>query len=476
MIIQNSFLEYIIKRILKSVVTLVIITLVVFFISAKGKVNPIKNKVNSLFYNKEISVTEKNKIIEQFVKSSHTNLPLFYLSIEPVFFNDSLFSIYNPKEQAFVQHLNYEFKNWTSVIAYHKSLTQFVALINANTISNINTLNNTNAIFDFENALDFKRLNNELLKIDTSNVIFYAQNKQALLDVINKSNTLLMLNNNANSFVPSLHFYPKNQFHYWLFGSNNEAGLLQGNLGKSIRNGESINTIIIRNLKWSLFFSIASLLISLFISILIGLLIASIKSKIKYELSLKIILFLYSIPNFCICILCVTFLSSNHFLNLFPSSGLSFSVTDTDVTLTDIIPHLILPLLCYCYVSALFLTQYLATIANKEYDTDYVRTAYAKGASPKSIILNHILKNCAVPLIQIIGLLFPYLVGGSVIIETFFTLPGVGYQTVQAILNYDYTLLSALVFISTVFTLTIYLITDICIALIDKRIILDTNV
>ncbi len=471
---KSSFQHYVFKKVLKSFFSLLVITLVVFFISIKGKINPIQNKINALFYNKEISVIEKNKIVEQYVKLSHSNLPLFYLSIEPWCFNDSVFSFYNPREQLFVQNLQYQFKNWTRVISYYHSIKKFGDALQDD--NNVVILNNVNAIYQFKNPQDFKRLNHELLIIDTTNTSCYAKHKHLLLELIHKSSILLIEQESKLNFLPAAHLYAENQFHYWLFGFGKEEGLLQGSFGKSITNGESVNNIIVRNLTWSLLFSLFSILISLVVSILLGLYIASFKNKRMYDISLKFILLLYSIPNFCVCILCVTFFSSAHFFNVLPSSGLSFSLSNSDATFLELIPHLILPIICYCYVSTLFLTQYIAALAHKEYENDYVRTAIAKGLSNKTILRKHILKNCTVPIIQIIGLLFPYLVAGSIIIETFFTIPGLGFQTIHAILNYDYTLLAALIFISTLFTLTIYLLTDICIVFIDKRITLNTNV
>ncbi len=82
---NNNLLHYVFKRLLKSLLTLVIIMLVVFCIATKGHINPIKYKINTLFTSKNIGVFEKEKIIEEFIKKGHTNLPLFYCSIEPAF-------------------------------------------------------------------------------------------------------------------------------------------------------------------------------------------------------------------------------------------------------------------------------------------------------------------------------------------------------------------------------------------------------
>ena len=472
-----NLLYFIFKRLLKSLLALVIITLVVFYISTKSQINPIKNKINLLFSSRNISVFEKEKIIDEFVKNSYTNLPLFYFSVEPSFFNDSIFKLYNPKEKQFVERLQYQFQNWNYSILYYQALKQLTVQASTNDSLTQQSINNMHAIIDFRTPEEFKRLTYQLLNFAPSDCPFFKKHQPQLKEMLYTENTLQLQKNSSAYFIPSIHFYKNNQFHNWLFGNQDGKGLLHGNFGTSIHSGESNNQIIIRNLKWSLFFSIISICIALSVSVIIGLGIANLKKIKRYELSKKSLLLLFSIPNFCVCILLVTIFSSNQFFNILPSSGLTFNFTNSpNASVLEIIPHIILPLICYSYSSVIFLTQYISTIARKEFDNDYVRTAYAKGATEFTVLWKHVLKNCLVPIFQIIGLLFPYLVGGSVIVETFFTLPGLGYQTINAILNYDYSLLSALVFISSAFTLCMYLLTDILIALVDKRIILNEDI
>lgn len=474
---HNTLLYYVLKRVLKAVLTFIVVSLIIFFISIRGATNPIENKINALFLSKTISANEKIIIIEKFVKKNHTHLPLFYCSIEPVFFNDSIFDIYNPREKIFIEQLQYQFHNWNQSIKYYYTLKQLILRASCNDSLSQQSVNAMNAIFSFKTSEDFTRLNCQLTNIPTSDYMFFKENKLLVNEIIYQATSLNTKKNNLSYFIPRIHFYKNNQFHYWLFGNNDRKGIINGDFGTSTHSGESNNQLIIRNLKWSLFFSVFAIFIALVTSIGIGLGIASLKEIKRYELSKKTLLLLFSIPNFCICILSITLFSNTEFLNVLPSSGLVFSYKNSnDFNMLEIIPHIILPLICYSYTSIVFLTQYISTIARNEFNKDYVRSAHAKGISEFSILWKHVLKNCLVPIIQIIGLLFPYLVSGSVIVEVFFTLPGLGYQTVNAILNYDYSLLSALLFISTLFTLSVYLVTDVLIAFVDTRIILSKDV
>lgn len=101
---------------------------------------------------------------------------------------------------------------------------------------------------------------------------------------------------------------------------------------------------------------------------------------------------------------------------------------------------------------------------------DYIRTAYAKGLRERTVISRHALKNSLIPVVTILGTQFAYLIGGSLVIEVIFNLPGLGRQTVEAIRRFDYTLLQAdVLFISTVL-IFINLAVDLSYAILDPRI------
>jgi peptide/nickel transport system permease protein len=101
---------------------------------------------------------------------------------------------------------------------------------------------------------------------------------------------------------------------------------------------------------------------------------------------------------------------------------------------------------------------------------DYVRTARAKGVSERVVILKHVLRNSLIPIVTNIGGLLPALIGGSVIIETIFSLPGLGYLGYQAVLARDYPVVLALFSVSSALTLIGILISDLLLVAVDPRI------
>ena len=101
---------------------------------------------------------------------------------------------------------------------------------------------------------------------------------------------------------------------------------------------------------------------------------------------------------------------------------------------------------------------------------DYIRTAYSKGLTEKVVVLRHALKNALIPVVTVIGLNVPVVIGGSVIIEQIFGLPGMGRLAVEAAFVRDYPVIVGVTLVFSLFVLVIILITDLSYAFLDPRI------
>ncbi|MBV9468961.1 MAG: ABC transporter permease [Abitibacteriaceae bacterium] len=108
-----------------------------------------------------------------------------------------------------------------------------------------------------------------------------------------------------------------------------------------------------------------------------------------------------------------------------------------------------------------------------EINQDYVRTARAKGASEQTVLFRHVLKNAAIPIITTSVAAIPFLFIGSVLLESFFGIPGLGGYTRDAIDSQDFAVVRAMVFLGTLLTIVGYILTDICYALVDPRVRLE---
>jgi peptide/nickel transport system permease protein len=117
--------------------------------------------------------------------------------------------------------------------------------------------------------------------------------------------------------------------------------------------------------------------------------------------------------------------------------------------------------------------RFYRTIMLDEMKSDYVRTAFAKGLSPARVLFKHVLKNAMIPIITQVVLAIPFLFLGSLLLERFFGIPGLGYLMIEAIGARDFQVISAMTYIGAILFVIFNLITDICYSLVDPRIAFD---
>lgn len=282
------------------------------------------------------------------------------------------------------------------------------------------------------------------------------------------------LSSNKNEwkyYVPSIKWYgSNNQYHYWFFGGKQSKGIIRGDFGTSYKTNEPVMFILKEKVGWSLFFSVASILLAYLISIPLGLKLAQKPNTRFYKWTHRFLFFIYTLPPFFIGILLLIIFANPNVLHWFPASGIKPLEDENTFNFMNSLPFLILPLIVYTYSSLAFITKLTETSINNELQFDYIRTAKAKGLSNNQIIYRHALKNGLLPLITVFSSVFPSIIGGSVIIENLFSIPGMGNETVKSIIAHDYPVVIAIVTISSIITLLAYLITDILYMFVDKRI------
>ena len=117
--------------------------------------------------------------------------------------------------------------------------------------------------------------------------------------------------------------------------------------------------------------------------------------------------------------------------------------------------------------------RFYRTVMLDEMRSDYVRTAFAKGLSTRRVLFKHVLKNAMIPIITRVVLAIPFLFLGSLLLERFFGIPGLGYLMIEAIGSRDYFVINAMTYISAILFVIFNVITDICYALVDPRVSLE---
>ncbi|HIJ80083.1 MAG TPA: ABC transporter permease [Desulfuromonadales bacterium] len=179
----------------------------------------------------------------------------------------------------------------------------------------------------------------------------------------------------------------------------------------------------------------------------------------------------FAVPTFWLALLLMYLFGVK--LGWLPISGLHTLGSDSWGTLRylgDVAAHLIMPVMVASFGSLAGLSRYMRSAMLNVISQDYITTARAKGLSERVVIWKHALRNALLPLITLLGFSIPGLIGGSVIFETIFAIPGMGQLFYQGVMSRDYPVVMGILVIGAFLTLLGNLIADICYVLADPRI------
>ena len=243
--------------------------------------------------------------------------------------------------------------------------------------------------------------------------------------------------------------------------------------GDSIKFHRPVWDVLVERVPVSLKLSVVAIVIAYLIAIPLGIFSASHQySKVDRFVTLLLFI-LYSLPSFWVATMLIVFLGGGDFIDLFPVFGLS-SIGAENMgfwgRFWDTAWHLVLPIFCMTYASLAVLSRYMRTSMLEVIRQDYITTARAKGLSESKVIYKHALRNSLIPIITLLAGLLPALLGGSVIIETIFTIPGMGKLAWEAIMARDYPVIMAELTIVSFLTLLGILLSDILYSVVDPRI------
>jgi peptide/nickel transport system permease protein len=231
---------------------------------------------------------------------------------------------------------------------------------------------------------------------------------------------------------------------------------LKGDLGESFRYRQESLGLVLRRLPTTLLLVSATILIALCVSIPLGVFTAVRKDTVYDHLGTTISLAGISIPGFWAGILLILFFAG--YLQILPPSG------------KDGLSHLVLPAVANSLPVIGLLTRLTRSTMVEELDRMHITALKAKGLPPWMIYYKHALRNALIPIVTVVGLQFGALLGGSVIIETVFAWPGIGWMLFSAITMRDLPLIRAAVLVISVLFVLINLIVDLLYAFIDPKI------
>ena len=249
--------------------------------------------------------------------------------------------------------------------------------------------------------------------------------------------------------------------------------LVRGDFGESLYFRQRAWDIIAERLPVTLALNLAALLLAYLLAIPLGVWSAANRGRWVDRAVTAALFVLYSLPTFWVALMLILFLGGIEGPNVFPTAGLhSFRPEDYlgGSALLDLIWHSVLPVFCLTYAALAVISRYQRAGMLEVLGQDYIRTARAKGLTERQVIWKHGLRNGIIPIVNLLGLQIPYLLSGSVIIETIFDIPGLGSLTLLAIQQRDTNVLMGVMSVTALLSLAGLLLADLLMMWADPRI------
>lgn len=234
--------------------------------------------------------------------------------------------------------------------------------------------------------------------------------------------------------------------------------LLQGELGVSLKTGRDIGTIISESFAISARLGGMAVVVALSCGIVLGSIAALFRNKLPDRIIIFCTTLFTAVPSFILATI---------LLYIFAVKLQWVEVWSADNT------NYVLPVISLAMYPAAYITRLTKTSMLDALNQDYVRTAQAKGVSKFLTIFKHGLRNAMIPVITYVGPMTAYILTGSLVIETVFTIGGLGSKFITAITNRDYTMIMATTIFLSIIMVTMSLLSDLVYKLVDPRIKLD---
>ncbi len=249
------------------------------------------------------------------------------------------------------------------------------------------------------------------------------------------------------------------QYFSWL------GNLFQGNLGFSIRAQQPVLDLTLAALPVTLELALFAIVLALAIGVPLGMLAASGSGKLRDFLGQAVSLTGLSVPAFLLATTLLTFFAVSYGFN---PNGLGYKTPFEDIGIN--LQQMLLPSLVLGFSISAPILRTTRTAVLEIRANDFIRTARAKGVTVRTLQFRHILRNAMIPIVTMTGLQFGYLLGGAVVIEQIFSLPGIGRQVLLGIQQKEYALVQSTVLVIAASFVIINLLTDLLYRAIDPRV------
>jgi peptide/nickel transport system permease protein len=240
--------------------------------------------------------------------------------------------------------------------------------------------------------------------------------------------------------------------------------LFQMNLGQSIKYNVPVSSLLWSRLEVSMAVAVMTILLTIIISLPLGILAALKKDSLVDNVVRSAMMTTMVMPSFWVGIMLIIVFAVN--LHLFPVSGWGHGFGQH-------LWHIFLPSLTLALGVAPILIRTLRNSILESLGTDYIKTARSKGLRESNVVVSHVLRNALIPSVTLLGITLGGLMGGTVIMEKVFALPGAGALLIDSVSARDYPTVQAATLIFALLVIVVNLITDIVYSFIDPRVSYD---
>ena len=470
-------LQYLLKRILIFIPTLLVISLLAFGLSKIAPGDPVELKLRG-FGPDQQNLANAERIYRETADFLGLNKPVFYVGLTSAAYPDTLYNILRRDHRENLSKLIAQYGNWKPISDYYQQLLKMNY-----PLQEVSARQESNTFRSVRSSLQQLFLSHADVRITS---LLEEAETQALQDSSLQAALLGPIRELRSSYetiktearpdllyLPDLKWYGlDNQYHNWL------TGFLQLDFGISYYDSRPVADKMKDALFWTVLINGIAILLAYMLSIPLGVFSAIWKGSVFDRASTIVLFILYSLPSFWIgTMLLVFFTTPEYGMDWFPSIGLGNLPPEASFwsRFWETASHLGLPVFCLAYGALAFISRQMRGGMLNVIRQDYIRTAWAKGLSSRAVIWKHAFRNSLFPIITMFANIFPAVFAGSVAIEVIFNIPGMGKLTIDAINQRDWPVVYTVLMLSAILTMAGILIADVLYAWADPRVSYSRN-
>lgn len=468
--------SYFLKRLLLFIPTLLAISLLAFALSKLAPGDPVEMLLRgetNFQSGPWGDVAFTNRLYRQTAASLGLDKPVFYLSLLPASYPDTLSKILVKDHRETLRKLVAQHGNWPKIESYYHQLIAW-----EKALYNLPDSLEQNALVQLRKdsrRLYFEYFDKNIQRILEQMTKTLAEDpalNQELLDDLQRLIQAYQLIETASldwgRFRPSFLWHGlDNQYHHWF------TGFFRGDFGISYYYKQPVAQKIGEAFRWTIWLNGCAIILAYLIAMPIGVLAGARAGGRFDRVSSTALFMLYSLPSFWIATLLLIFFTNGIYgMDWFPATGVGrvSAAMSFGERFWIRVHHFILPVFCLTYGALAFISRQMRGGMIEALRQDYIRTARAKGLTEKKVVWKHAFRNALFPIITLLAGLLPAVLAGSIAIEVIFSIPGMGRLTIDSILQKDWPVVYAILMLAAMLTMIGILLADLLYAWADPRV------